>query len=227
MQRALDRASLGRRNELRPRQIGFEKLVGDQQPAAVVAVEQMVAAGDPEVVHLRSRPAMETRSTEFAWLFILALDVHEREGARRLCPFARAQRAERFAYGTLVIRAVHRDQRVLRLIAQRFGERDFVLRRGARGLPVRRAELIQQPLRQCLDQCGALGGIGLDDLHQRRPAEGLDAEEAAAKRGARFAFERRRIAVPEHEGAGYRPLARLGRVFENESVRGVEPDGAQ
>src|SRR6185437_13172899 len=63
MQRALDRAGLGRRDQLWPRQIDLEEIVGDLEPAAVVAVEQMVAAGEPEVVHLRSRSAIPIRST--------------------------------------------------------------------------------------------------------------------------------------------------------------------
>ena len=63
MQRALDRAGLRRRHQLRPRQIDLEEFVGDDEPAAVVAVEQMMAAGEPEVVHLRSRSAMPIRST--------------------------------------------------------------------------------------------------------------------------------------------------------------------
>src|ERR1035437_10909331 len=64
MQRALDRASLRRRNQLRPRQIDLEELIGHQQSTALIAIEQMMAAGDPEVVHLRSRSAIPTRSTE-------------------------------------------------------------------------------------------------------------------------------------------------------------------
>ncbi len=53
MQRALDHAGLRRRDQFGPRQIDFEKVVGHQQAAALVAVEQMMAAGNPEVGHLR------------------------------------------------------------------------------------------------------------------------------------------------------------------------------
>ena len=35
------------------------------------------------------------------------------------------------------------------------------------------------------------------------------------------------IGVREHEGAGHRPFARLGRALEHERVRRIEPDGAQ
>ena len=63
VQRFLDGAGLRRRNHLGPRHVDFEKIVGQQQPAAFVAVEQMMAAGNPEVLHLLSRPAMPIRST--------------------------------------------------------------------------------------------------------------------------------------------------------------------
>ena len=51
MQRALDHARVGRRAQFRPRQIGFEKLVSNEQPAALVAIEQMMPAGEPEIRH--------------------------------------------------------------------------------------------------------------------------------------------------------------------------------
>ena len=42
----------------RPRQIGLEELVGDNKPATVVAVEQMMPAGEPEILHaITPRPA--------------------------------------------------------------------------------------------------------------------------------------------------------------------------
>ena len=51
VERALDHTRLRGRLELRPRQIGLEELVGHDEPAAVVAVEQMMAAGEPEILH--------------------------------------------------------------------------------------------------------------------------------------------------------------------------------
>src|SRR5450759_1897642 len=48
MQRALDRAGLRRRDQLRPRQIDLKEFVGQFETAALVAVEQVVAAGYPE-----------------------------------------------------------------------------------------------------------------------------------------------------------------------------------
>ena len=49
--------------QLRPRQIGLQEFVGDDQPAALVAVEQMVPAGQPEVVHHLLSFASFARST--------------------------------------------------------------------------------------------------------------------------------------------------------------------
>src|SRR5205807_206306 len=51
VQRALDHAGFGRRYELRPREVSLEELVGDDEPATVVAVEQMVSAGEPKILH--------------------------------------------------------------------------------------------------------------------------------------------------------------------------------
>src|SRR5438034_960236 len=53
MQPALGRTGIIRRHQFRPRKIGLQKFVGHDEPAAVIAVEQMVAAGDPEIVHRR------------------------------------------------------------------------------------------------------------------------------------------------------------------------------
>src|SRR3546814_10414366 len=50
------------RQELRPRQIGLQERIGDQQPTAFVAVEQMVARGDPEIPHARRSPARAAKS---------------------------------------------------------------------------------------------------------------------------------------------------------------------
>ena len=49
VERTLGVAGFGRRSQFRPRQIGLEEIVGHHQTATVVAVEQMVSAGQPEV----------------------------------------------------------------------------------------------------------------------------------------------------------------------------------
>src|SRR5262245_13612581 len=63
MQRALDRASLQRRQQFRPGEVQFQELVGHVQASILVPIEQMVAAGNPEIVHLRSRSTIAIRST--------------------------------------------------------------------------------------------------------------------------------------------------------------------
>ena len=52
VQAALRDTGLGRWRELGPREIGLEEFIGDDEPAAGVAVEQMVSAGEPEVLHV-------------------------------------------------------------------------------------------------------------------------------------------------------------------------------
>src|SRR5262245_41728129 len=51
VQAALSDACIRRRRKLRPRKIGLEELIGNEEPAAVVAVEQMMPAGEPEIRH--------------------------------------------------------------------------------------------------------------------------------------------------------------------------------
>ncbi len=66
VQRALGGAGVRRRRDLGPRQIGLQEFIGDEQPAARIAIEQMMAAGQPEVArlaHVRSPFAIVMRST--------------------------------------------------------------------------------------------------------------------------------------------------------------------
>ena len=63
VQRALDGAGFWRREQFGPRQIGLEEIVGNHEAAALVAVEQVMAAREPEVAHLRSGFVSEMRST--------------------------------------------------------------------------------------------------------------------------------------------------------------------
>ena len=224
MQRALDRAGFRRRDQLRPRQIHLEEIVGHHQPAALVAVEQMMAAGNPEIVHLRSRPAMPIRSTVSPGSLVLALDLEEGERARRLLSLARTQacgrsRAPRRPSNVRCTATsvscgwLHSDSAKATSSSAAARRRSCRARRNAR------------PAAAPADRPASARSVvaRLDDLHQRRPAERRDAEKAAAERRARLAFERRRIAVPEHEGAGHRPFARLGRLLEDERVRRIEP----
>src|SRR5947207_7093311 len=51
VQLPFDRACFVRRHQLGTGEIGFQELVGDTKPPALVAIEQMVAARDPEITH--------------------------------------------------------------------------------------------------------------------------------------------------------------------------------
>ena len=51
MQGAFDDAGLGRWRELRPRQIDLHEFVGHAQPAVLIAIEQVMTAGQPEIFH--------------------------------------------------------------------------------------------------------------------------------------------------------------------------------
>ena len=159
VQRTLGGAGFGRRRKLRPRQIDLEEFVGRNEPAARVAIEQVVAAGEPEVLVHRgshdrlrlyhrsfvSRFANAARSTRSAGL-VLALHIEEGERAQRLRPVLGTQGAERLADFAAVVRAMHGDQRVERMIAERGGELELLLRRRDRVLDAGRAEMRDQLL---------------------------------------------------------------------------------
>jgi hypothetical protein len=57
MQVSLGGARLRWRHEFRTRQIGFQELVGHNQPARGVAIKQMMAASEPEVARFTQRCA--------------------------------------------------------------------------------------------------------------------------------------------------------------------------
>jgi hypothetical protein len=50
----LGSTGIGRRKQFRSRKVDFKKFIGHQQAAAGVAIDEMVAAGEPEIVHQRS-----------------------------------------------------------------------------------------------------------------------------------------------------------------------------
>jgi hypothetical protein len=51
MQLPLVLPRIGRGRQLGSGEVNLEELVGNDKPAAGVAVEQMVAAGEPEILH--------------------------------------------------------------------------------------------------------------------------------------------------------------------------------
>ena len=66
MQRALGGAGFRWRRDLGPGQIGLQEIIRDEQSAARIAIEQMMAARQPEVArraHRRSPLANVWRST--------------------------------------------------------------------------------------------------------------------------------------------------------------------
>src|SRR4029078_91642 len=50
-------------NQLRACKVKLEEIIGKHQPAAGIAVEQMMSTGNPEILHCRPRSASETIST--------------------------------------------------------------------------------------------------------------------------------------------------------------------
>src|SRR4029077_4524845 len=75
-----DGAGFARRPQLWSRQIGFEKFVGDQQPAVGVAIRQMMATGEPKILHSRFPCANVAKSTGSAGSF--STSTSRKENAR-------------------------------------------------------------------------------------------------------------------------------------------------
>ena len=159
VQRALGGTGVRRRRDLRPRQIGLQELIGDEQPAARIAIEQMMAAGQPEVArlaHVRSPFAIVMRSTCSCRRLLFADDLQECIGAQWFGPDARGQRAKRLADRTVLVFARHRGQHALGMVAERSRKGDLLLGRGTRGRKIGRAEVLDQPLRQQFDGARAV-----------------------------------------------------------------------
>src|SRR5215468_3651254 len=62
MQGLLSRTRIRRRQQLRTRKIKFQELVGHVKSTRSTTIEKVMAAGNPKIVHLRSRPAIEIKS---------------------------------------------------------------------------------------------------------------------------------------------------------------------
>src|SRR6185503_35108 len=112
-------------------------------------------------------------------------------------------------------------------VADGGGEGDLLRGCSPGGVETRGAEALHQSLRQQGDRRGTVRLAGLDHLHERGPAERVDAEETRPEGRAPLSLEARHIHRREGEGARHRPFARLRRALEHEGVRRVEPDGAQ
>src|SRR5262249_5638266 len=103
-----------------------------------------------------------------AWLFVLALDVHESKSPEALAIRTRLQRAERFTNLAAPGAAMKRDQCIGLVVAERLRECQLFVRSSARRIHIGRAEMLDQPLRELLACSSAGVFIRLDDLHQRR-----------------------------------------------------------
>ena len=145
----------------------------------------------------------------------------------RLRPDARLQRAERLADLAVLERAMHRDQRVGRMIAERRGERDLLLGRGRARREIGRAEVRDELLRQ-------RSTAPRDPPRSPRRSAPASTSRATRRRESRRGRPRAPClrasagsAFAEHERARHRPFAGLGRALEHEGVGRIEPDGAQ
>ncbi len=159
--------------------------------------------------------------------FFLALDFEKGKDSHWFQSTARLQRAEGFTNCTVLATSPNRNQRTGGMIAKGLRKGDLFLGGEARDIQIRRAEMADQLMRKRFDYVVTAGLLNINNLRQRGPPKGRDAEEAAAERRARLSFKLRGILIPEYESPRNCPLSRLGGAFKNKCVRGVEPDRAQ
>ena len=214
MQSALGRAGVVRRHQLRPRQIGEEQLVRDREAAAFRPPRQMMAARDPELPHGFPPPIMPTRSTRSPGSSSLSTNSKARAWACRRSGAARPvvahmQRAELLLDRAALDRPVHGEDRVDRVLAQGAPRRRpppapprAPLRASGRRTGRRSAAPAPRPLRRARR-------ARLRDDDEGREPERAHADEPGAEGGAAFAGQGGDIRVPEQEGAGDGPFARL------------------
>ena len=159
---------------------------------------------------------------------VLALDVEERERAQRLRPVLRAQRAERLADFAALVRAMH-ARSACRADDRRARRRTRTPPRPPRPRPrcwarrtVRRAASPAcRPRRRRSSSLASTICTKVDQPSEATPRK--------PERNAARALPSSLSGSPsaEHEGAGHRPFAGLGRALEHEGVGWIEPDGAQ
>ena len=230
MQRALDHAGFRRRRQLGPREIDLEESSVTTSPPPVVAVEQMMAAGEPEILHrascsprARSRPDRPGPPAPPRPPLRGTRTPHRLRLALRGCSVRNASRTSPSSDVRCTAISVSADD--CTASSANATSSSAAARAAARsGAP----KCATSCCASSSDERRAIRLARLDDLHQRRPAERLDAEKPAAKRRARPCPRASPASVvPEHERARHRPFAGLGRALEHERVRGIEPDGAQ
>jgi len=140
---------------------------------------------------------------------------------------ARTQRAEDLPDRPGFMAARYRGEHARGMISERCRKGDLFLRGWQRDCKIGGAKAVNKLPCQRRNRRRAILRARLDDVHQRRPAERFDPQEARAKRRPRLALEARRVQMRKGEGAGYGPLAGLRRGFEQKRIGVVQPDGSQ
>ena len=184
-----------------------------------------MAAGDPEIPHWRSAPPCRSRSTSLSGSVSSSTSMNE--NALPASGHRAAARCGRFRAPRHPRRAVHGDQRIRGLRAERLRKGDFLFRGSGAPLrdparrtarPVARQQLHQRPR---------------DPLRSRRRSAPVSTSPRIARRESRCETPNApcpqlgRIAIPERERARHRPFAGLRRHVEHERVGWIERDGAQ
>ena len=238
MQIALGVAGIRRRHQFGPRQIGHDEFGRRDQPAVIGAAREVMARGDPEFSHVRSVVLRvgpdQPEKIDLFGRFNVAFDLVKGKGAGMgvqpvgICGSrARLEGAKAFADFAIFDAALHGEQRLRRVLAQRGRKCDLLLGGKARGVGVRRPEFLHQLPGEPLDHRLPFRFGRFGDDGKGRPSKTVDPEKARTQRHALLLAERRRIPVPEHERAGNRPFAGFRRPLENEGIRRVQPDGSR
>src|ERR1700694_2259153 len=104
---------------------------------------------------MRASPAIGPECEKVYFLLgrlVLAIDLKECEGPQRLCSGTRAQGAEHLADLAILMRAMHGDQRIGRMLRERCGKRALLGGGAPRRIEIRRAEIFDEMRRQGLDR---------------------------------------------------------------------------
>ena len=147
--RALDRAGFRRRDQLRPRQIDLQKLVGHhaaRRRRRDRADDGRRRARNPSFALSARAIAIDRPAPPAARLRLPPPETRKRAAASVPLRGRKVRNVSRISPSSK--RAMHGDQRVVRLIAQRFGEGNFLLCGRAPQHRSGRAEMRDQLLRQ-------------------------------------------------------------------------------
>ena len=160
---------------------------------------------------------------------LLALDLAGTRSAHRLALAARTQRAERFA-DLAVLSKCGAPRPACRADDRRATPRKRTPPRPRPSRPRRCSARRNRATRCCASvsiaamRSSSLASTICTSVDQPSDCTPRKPERNAARSLPSIAAG---SAIPEHEGAGHRPFARLGRALEHEGVGRIEPDGAQ